>query len=43
MYEIAEGIDAGDEDGLSTESSMAKLKATTVAKAAVEGYQVPGN
>jgi alkylation response protein AidB-like acyl-CoA dehydrogenase len=43
VFEIAEGIDAGDEDGLSTESSMAKLKATTVAKAAaLEGMQLMG-
>jgi alkylation response protein AidB-like acyl-CoA dehydrogenase len=43
VYDIAERIDAGEEDQLSTESSMAKLKCTTVAKeAALEGVQLMG-
>jgi alkylation response protein AidB-like acyl-CoA dehydrogenase len=43
VYSVAEAIDAGEEDQLSTESSMAKLKCTTVAKAAaLEGMQLMG-
>ena len=43
IYDIAERIDAGEEDQLSTESSMAKLKCTSVAKeAALEGVQLMG-
>jgi acyl-CoA dehydrogenase len=43
VYDIAERIDAGEEDRLSTESSMAKLKCTSVAKAtALEGMQLMG-
>jgi alkylation response protein AidB-like acyl-CoA dehydrogenase len=43
VYDIAERIDAGEEDQLSTESSMAKLKCTSVAKeAALEGVQLMG-
>jgi acyl-CoA dehydrogenase len=43
VYDIAERIDAGEEDQLSTESSMAKLKATSIAKeAALEGMQLMG-
>jgi acyl-CoA dehydrogenase len=43
VYDIAERIDAGEEDQLSTESSMAKLKATSVAKlVALEAMQLMG-
>jgi alkylation response protein AidB-like acyl-CoA dehydrogenase len=43
VYWVAERIDAGQEDQLSTESSMAKLKCTQVAKqAALEGMQLMG-
>ncbi len=43
VYSVAERIDNGDEDLLSTESSMAKLKCTQVAKeAALEGMQLMG-
>jgi acyl-CoA dehydrogenase len=43
VYDIAEKIDAGQEDRLSTEASMAKLKCTQVAKeAALEGMQMMG-
>jgi acyl-CoA dehydrogenase len=43
VYDIAERIDAGEEDQLSTESSMAKLKCTSVAKAtALEAMQLMG-
>jgi alkylation response protein AidB-like acyl-CoA dehydrogenase len=43
VYDIAEKIDAGMEDSLSKESSMAKLKCTEVAKqAALEGMQMMG-
>ena len=43
VYDIASGIDAGDEDNLSTESSMAKLKCTELAKtAALEAMQLMG-
>ncbi|HET7399867.1 MAG TPA: acyl-CoA dehydrogenase family protein [Intrasporangium sp.] len=43
VYDIAAGIDAGEEDNLSTESSMAKLKCTELAKAtALEAMQMMG-
>lgn len=43
VYDIAEGIDAGQEDALAQEASMAKLKCTEVAKAAaLEGMQMMG-
>jgi acyl-CoA dehydrogenase len=43
VYDVAQAIDEGEEDRLSTESSMAKLKCTTVAKeAALEGVQLMG-
>jgi alkylation response protein AidB-like acyl-CoA dehydrogenase len=43
VYDVAEKIDVGQEDRLSTESSMAKLKCTQVAKeAALEGMQMMG-
>jgi alkylation response protein AidB-like acyl-CoA dehydrogenase len=43
VYSVAERIDNGEEDLLSTESSMAKLKCTQVAKeAALEGMQLMG-
>jgi alkylation response protein AidB-like acyl-CoA dehydrogenase len=43
VYDIAERIDAGEEDKLSSQASMAKLKCTVVAKdAALEGMQMMG-
>ncbi len=43
VYDIAERIDHGEEDQLSTESSMAKLKCTSVAKTtALEAMQLMG-
>lgn len=43
VYDIAVGIDAGDEDQLARESSMAKMKCTEVAKAAaLESMQLMG-
>ncbi|MCW3048428.1 MAG: putative acyl-CoA dehydrogenase YngJ [Solirubrobacterales bacterium] len=43
VYDIAQKIDAGQEDALSTESSMAKMKCTETAKlAALEGMQLMG-
>jgi alkylation response protein AidB-like acyl-CoA dehydrogenase len=43
VYDIALGIDEGEEDLLSRESSMAKLKCTEVAKtAALEAIQLMG-
>jgi alkylation response protein AidB-like acyl-CoA dehydrogenase len=43
VYDIAERIDAGEEDQLASLSSMAKLKCTSVAKeAALEGMQLMG-
>jgi alkylation response protein AidB-like acyl-CoA dehydrogenase len=43
VYDVAERIDAGEEDQLSSQASMAKLKATVVAKnAALEGVQLMG-
>jgi acyl-CoA dehydrogenase len=43
VYDIARGIDAGDEDNLSTEASMAKLKCTELAKqASLEAMQMMG-
>lgn len=43
VYDIAEGIDAGEEDALSRESSMAKVKCTETAKtAALEAIQLMG-
>lgn len=43
VYDIAAGIDAGDEDNLATEASMAKMKCTEVAKAtALEAMQMMG-
>jgi acyl-CoA dehydrogenase len=43
VYSVAERIDNGEEDLLSTHSSMAKLKCTQVAKeAALEGMQLMG-
>lgn len=43
VYDVAHAIDEGDEDGLAQESSMAKMRATEVAKsAALEGMQLMG-
>jgi alkylation response protein AidB-like acyl-CoA dehydrogenase len=43
VYDIAERIDVGEEDKLSSQASMAKLKCTVVAKnAALEGMQMMG-
>jgi alkylation response protein AidB-like acyl-CoA dehydrogenase len=43
VYDTAEQIDAGEEDRLSSQASMAKLKCTVVAKdAALEGVQLMG-
>jgi alkylation response protein AidB-like acyl-CoA dehydrogenase len=43
VYDVAQAIDDGDEDGLARESSMAKMRATEVAKnAALEGMQLMG-
>lgn len=43
LYDVAERIDAGEEDDLGTRSSMAKLKSTAVAKqAALEAMQLMG-
>jgi alkylation response protein AidB-like acyl-CoA dehydrogenase len=43
VYDIASGIDAGEEDNLSTESSMAKLKCTELAKqTSLEAMQMMG-
>ncbi len=43
VYDIAERIDNGEEDGLSSLSSMAKLKCTETAKqATLEGMQLMG-
>jgi alkylation response protein AidB-like acyl-CoA dehydrogenase len=43
VYDIAQRVDAGEEDQLSSLSSMAKLKCTSVAKeAALEGMQLMG-
>jgi alkylation response protein AidB-like acyl-CoA dehydrogenase len=43
VYDVAQKIDAGQEDALSTESSIAKLKCTEAAKqAALEGMQLMG-
>jgi alkylation response protein AidB-like acyl-CoA dehydrogenase len=43
VYDIAERIDFGEEDQLSGQASMAKLKCTVVAKdAALEGVQMMG-
>jgi alkylation response protein AidB-like acyl-CoA dehydrogenase len=43
VYDIAQRVDAGEEDELSSLSSMAKLKCTSVAKeAALEGMQLMG-
>jgi alkylation response protein AidB-like acyl-CoA dehydrogenase len=43
VYDLAERIDAGEEEQLATLSSMAKLKCTAVAKhAALEGMQLMG-
>ena len=43
VYDIAQRVDAGEEDELSGLSSMAKLKCTSVAKqAALEGMQLMG-
>lgn len=43
VYDIAAGIDAGEEDNLATESSMAKLKCTELAKhTALEAMQLMG-
>jgi alkylation response protein AidB-like acyl-CoA dehydrogenase len=43
VYDIAQKIDAGHEDALSTASSMAKMKCTETAKlAALEGMQLMG-
>jgi alkylation response protein AidB-like acyl-CoA dehydrogenase len=43
VYDVAERLDAGEEDQLSTQASMAKLKCTEVAKrAALEGVQLMG-
>ena len=43
VYDIAERIDAGEENQLSSLASMAKLKCTSVAKdAALEGVQMMG-
>jgi acyl-CoA dehydrogenase len=43
LYDVADRIDAGEEDDLATRSSMAKLKSTEVAKqAALEAMQLMG-
>ncbi|MBZ5738411.1 acyl-CoA dehydrogenase family protein [Nocardioides mangrovi] len=43
VYDVAQAIDEGHEDGLARESSMAKMRATEVArKAALEGMQLMG-
>ena len=43
VYDVADKIDIGQEDQLSTESAMAKLKCTTVAKTtALEAMQMMG-
>ena len=43
VYDLAERVDAGEEDALSSLSSMAKLKCTETAKAAtLEGMQLMG-
>jgi alkylation response protein AidB-like acyl-CoA dehydrogenase len=43
VYDVADHIDAGHEESLPTEASMAKLKCTQVAKhAALEGMQMMG-
>jgi acyl-CoA dehydrogenase len=43
VYDVAQGIDDGDEEGLARESSMAKLRATEVAKnVALEAMQLMG-
>jgi alkylation response protein AidB-like acyl-CoA dehydrogenase len=43
VYDIADQLDAGDEDHLARKASMAKLKCTSVAKeAALEGMQMMG-
>jgi len=43
LYDVAQAIDDGHEDSLSTESSMAKMRATEVAKnAALEAMQLMG-
>lgn len=43
VYDVAQAIDDGNEDALARESSMAKLRATEVAKnAALEGMQLMG-
>ncbi|WP_028652676.1 acyl-CoA dehydrogenase family protein [Nocardioides halotolerans] len=43
IYDVAQAIDDGDEDGLAHESSMAKMRATEVAKnVALEGMQLMG-
>jgi alkylation response protein AidB-like acyl-CoA dehydrogenase len=43
VYDVAQAIDDGDEDALARESSMAKLRATDVAKSvALEGMQLMG-
>jgi alkylation response protein AidB-like acyl-CoA dehydrogenase len=43
VYEVAERIDAGEEDNLNREGSMAKLKCTEIAKkTALEAMQMMG-
>ncbi|KRF21147.1 acyl-CoA dehydrogenase [Nocardioides sp. Soil797] len=43
VYDVAQAIDDGHEDGLNAESSMAKMRATEVAKnAALEAMQLMG-
>jgi acyl-CoA dehydrogenase len=43
VYDLAQAIDDGHEDGLARESSMAKMRATEVAKnAALEAMQLMG-
>lgn len=43
LYDVAQAIDEGHEDSLAKESSMAKMRATEVAKkAALEGMQLMG-
>lgn len=43
VYHVAERIDAGEEDSLNTQGSMAKLKCTEIAKkAALEAMQMMG-
>ncbi len=43
LYDVADRIDAGEEDELDRQASMAKLKSTEVAKAAaLEGMQMMG-